>query len=401
MTTASVAVRADRASSRYVVSIVCGVYLAGYAGYCFVDTLGVLRYLVYAVPFLLLASLLVQRTPAVNAAAVAYLVGYLVLALVSYASGMRDEEFMSRNVVIVALIIICFIPVLGVGEEQIRALFYCSLVYLLLAWVLAESRDIRLLQILTNGTGSAFEAGYDNDQGGLLGPIYAVFFYAIGAKLQFLLALAMSLVGGKRVGVIAIVAGLLAAVVFQHVAGLRTRRSRFGALLVALLAINLVASSLASVTERAYRLLNIEVSIEEVMLGRHAIGAEMERAMEVRPLVETLFGSGPGTADALATLASGGTLEEPHNDWMKIRLDYGIVGSLVITIFMALVFSTSATAAVVVIASATMMSTDNTFVYLFYQFPVALMVAWSPRQRALPARGPDGRFSSTATSRSR
>lgn len=392
MTTASVAVRADRASSHYVVSIVCGVYLAGYAGYCFVDTLGVLRYLVYAVPFLLLASLLVQRAPTVSAPAVAYLVGYLVLALISYASGVRDEEFVSRNVVIVALIITCFIPVLDVGEEQIRAVFHCSLVYLLLAWALAESRDIRLLQILVSGTGSAFEAGYDNDQGGLLGPIYAVFFYAIGAKLQFLLALAMSLVGGKRVGVIAIVAGLLAAAVFRHVAGLRTRRSRFGVLFVALLAINLVAANLASITERGYRLLNIEVSIEEVMLGRHAIGAEMERAMEVRPLVETLFGSGPGAADALATLVSGGTLEEPHNDWMKIRLDYGIVGSLVITIFMALVFSTTATAAVVAIASATMMSTDNTFVYLFYQFPVALMVAWSARQRLPPERGPDGRF---------
>lgn len=397
MTTASVAVRADRASSRLVVSIACGVYLAGYAGYCFVDTLGVLRYLVYAVPFLLLASLLVQRTPAVNASAVAYLFGYLVLALVSYASGMRDEAFVSRNVVIIAMIIACFIPVIDVGEAQIRAVFHCSLLCLLIAWAVAESRDIRLLQILVSGTGSAFEAGYDDDQGGLLGPIYAVFFYAIGAKLQFLLALAMSLIGGKRVGVVAIVAGLVAAAIFRRVAGLGSRRHRFGALLVVLVAINLVGSNLASITEYGCRLLNIEVSIEEVMLGRHAISSEMERAMAARPLVETLFGSGPGSADALATLVSGGTLEEPHNDWMKISLDYGLVGSLVITVFMALVFSTSATAAVVAVASATMMSTDNTFVYLFYQIPVALMVAWSARQRHLPPRGPDGRFSSAAT----
>jgi hypothetical protein len=47
-----------------------------------------------------------------------------------------------------------------------------------------------------------------------------------------------------------------------------------------------------------------------------------------------------------------------------------------ITVFIALVFSTSATAAVVAIASAILMTTDNVVMYLYYQFPIVLMVGY-------------------------
>jgi hypothetical protein len=67
MTATSVA---DQAFNRFVVSIACAVYLVGYAGYSF-ESLGSLRYLVYAVPLILVASLTLQRTPTSNKAAMA------------------------------------------------------------------------------------------------------------------------------------------------------------------------------------------------------------------------------------------------------------------------------------------------------------------------------------------
>jgi hypothetical protein len=57
--------------------------------------------------------------------------------------------------------------------------------------------------------------------------------------------------------------------------------------------------------------------------------------------------------------------------------DYGILGSIAITAFIALVFSTSATGAVIAIASAVLMMTDNVVMYLYYQFPIVLMVGYS------------------------
>jgi O-antigen ligase len=377
----------DEAFSRAVVSIACGIYLIGYAGYSF-DTLGPLRYLVYAVPPVLFASLLLQRASMSNKPALAFFLAYLVLASISYLIGTKDAEFFLRNFIIIALIILCFIPVIDVSAAQIRFVFLCSLIYLFLAYWLAEGASIRLLQILESGTGSAYDAGYDNHQGGLVGPVYAVFFYAIGAKLQFLLALVMSLLGGKRVGVVAILLGLVAAALFRNLTALKQRRNRFVALLGALAIINTVASNLISITEYGYRSLRVSVSIEEVMLGRHAIGIEMNRAMNNRPFVESLFGSGPGSGDDLASIVSDGILTQPHNDWLKILYEYGIVGSSIITTFMALVFSTSATGAVIAITAATMMSTDNILIYLYYQFPIVLMVAYSALQESAARKTP-------------
>jgi O-Antigen ligase len=370
----------DEAFSRLIVSVACGIYLVGYAGYSFGDTFASLRYLVYAVPPLLVAPLVLQRAPMSNKPAVAFLFAYFALASVSYLIGMRGGDFFLRNFIIIALIIVAFIPVVQVSAAQIRFVFICSLIYLFLAYWLAGGGSIRLWQILQNGTGSASDAGFDDNQGGLLGPLYAVFLHATGAKLQFLLAVGMSLLGGKRVGVLAILVGLGAAALFRKIGVFEQRRNRFVALLAALLIIDLVASNLTSISEDAHERLNIGVSIEEVMLGRFEIGSEMNRAMSSRPLAESLFGSGAGSADALASIVSDGVLSEPHNDWMKILYDYGIVGSLIIIFFMALVFSISATAAVIAITSAIMMSTDNVLIYLFYQFPVVLMVAYSSLQ---------------------
>ena len=374
MTATSVA---DQALNRFVVSIACAVYLVGYAGYCFAESLGSLRYVVYAVPPILVASLMLQRTPTSNKAAMVFFLTYLSLAPLGYLIGVKDTDFFFNNFIIMVLIIVSFVPTINVGVEHIRVVFLCSVVYFVLAYSLTEHGGVRLFQILESGTGSGLEDGYDNHQGGLLGPIYAVFLYAIGAKIQFLLALVMSLLGGKRIGVVAILVGLASIFLFRKAAALKKRRNRFIFLLATLGVINVAGSNMFYLSQYTYESLSMSVPIEEIMLGRYAIGSEMTRAIESRSPVESLIGFGPGGADGLATLVSAGTLKEPHNDWLKILYDYGILGSIAITAFIALVFSTSATGAVIAIASAILMTTDNVVMYFFYQFPIVLMVGYS------------------------
>src|SRR6266436_8578323 len=374
MTATSVA---DQALNRFVVSIACAVYLVGYAGYCFGESLGSLRYLVYAVPPILVASLTLQSSPTSNKAATVFFLTYLSLAPLGYLTGVKDTDFFFNNFIIMVLIIVSFVPTINVGIEHIRVVFLCSLAYFFLAYSLTEHGGVRLFQILESGTGSGLEDGYDNHQGGLLGPIYAVFLYAIGAKIQFLLALVMSLLGGKRIGVIAILVGLASIFLFRKAAALKIRRNRFIFLLATLGVINIAGSNMFYLSQYSYESLRMTVPIEEIMLGRYAIGSEMTRIIDSRSAVESLIGFCPGGADALATLVSSGTLKEPHNDWLKILYDYGILGSIAITAFIALVFSTSATGAVIAIASAILMTTDNVVIYLFYQFPIVLMVGYS------------------------
>lgn len=374
MTATSVA---DQAFNRLAVSIACAVYLVGYAGYCFDESLGLLRYVVYAVPPILVASLTLQRTATSNNAATVFFLTYLSLAPLGYLIGVRDTNFFFNNFIIMVLIIVSFVPTIDVGIAHIRVVFLCSVAYFVLAYSLTEHGGVRLLQMWKSGTGSGLEDGYDNHQGGLLGPIYAVFLYAIGARIQFLLALVMSLLGGKRIGVVAILVGIAFIFLFRRAQALKGRRNRFIFLLATLGVINVAALNLIEITGYTYESLRMRVSIEEIMLGRYAIGSEMTRMIDSRSPIEALIGFGPGGADALATRVSAGTLKEPHNDWLKILYDYGILGSIAITTFIALVFSTSAIGAVIGIASAIMMTTDNVVMYLYYQFPIVLMVGYS------------------------
>jgi hypothetical protein len=371
---------ADGPISRLAISIACAVYLVGYAGYCFPSlyfpTLYSLRYLVYTVPAILAVPLFFQGTARSNKAASAYLLTYLSLGSLGYLMGVQDTHFFLNDFIIMVLIIASFVPKIYVKVEHIRIVFFCSLAYFALVFSVA-GHEVRLLQILESSTGSGLEKGFDNNEGGLLGPIYAVFFYATGARLQFVLALVMSLLGGKRIGVIAILVGLVALFLFRRAPALKEKRNRFIVLLVGLAVINIAASNLLSISEYLHQKLHISVHIEEIMLGRHAIAIEMAHDIDGRPLVRSLIGYGPGSANALATLVSDGILKEPHNDWLKILYDYGILGSTIITIFIALVFSSSTTGAVIALTNAIMMTTDNVVIYLFYQFPIVLMLAYS------------------------
>jgi hypothetical protein len=376
---------ADQAFSRFLVSIACVIYLAGYAGYCFSQLIGPLRYLVYAVPLILVTAVMGQRSSTSNKPAIAFFLTYVSLGSMSYLIGVKDMGAFARDFIIIILIIVSFVPAINVSIKQIRLIFLFSMAYFALDYLLTEHGGIRLFQILARGTGSGVESGFDNHQGGLLGPIYAVFLYAAGAKLEFLLALVMSLLGGKRVGIIAILIGLVAIFLFRRIAVLQKRRTRFIVLIIFLAVINIVASNLVTIAEYGHKSFKISANIEEVMLGRYAIGFEMTRVMDSRSLSASLLGFGPGSANALATLVSDGTLTQPHNDWLKIVYDYGILGSIIITAFMALVFSGSTTGTVIAIANAIIMTTDNVIIYLYYQFPIVLMVAYSAR-RECPAQ---------------
>jgi hypothetical protein len=148
MTATSVA---DQAFNRFVVSIACAVYLVGYAGYCFGESLGSLRYLVYAVPPILVASLTLQSSPTSNKAATVFFLTYLSLAPLGYLTGVKDTDFFFNNFIIMVLIVVSFVPTINVGIEHIRVVFLCSLAYFFLAYSLTEHGGVRLFQMRRQG----------------------------------------------------------------------------------------------------------------------------------------------------------------------------------------------------------------------------------------------------------
>jgi hypothetical protein len=123
----------DQAFNRFVVSNACAVYLVGYAGYCFGESLASLRYLVYAVPPILVASLMLQRNPTSNKGATVFFLTYLSLAPLGYLIGVKETDFFFNNFIIMVLIIVSFVPTINVGIEHIRVVFLCSVAYFVLA----------------------------------------------------------------------------------------------------------------------------------------------------------------------------------------------------------------------------------------------------------------------------
>jgi hypothetical protein len=378
-----------------VVSVVCALYIIGYAGYCFGsnDYIRQARYLVYVIPLVLLASPLLERVPRLNTPAIVLFIAYVLFGCVSYLVGRTDTAIFINDFVIIALILLCFVPKLTVEPRHIRTVFILSAVYFFAAYFLTENREIRLLQMLEGGTGSALHGGYDSDAGGLIPPLYVVFFHSVGARLEFLVAMAMCLVGGKRIAIIAALIGIVFLVLLQRVSAFDKSRNRAIALCLTLAIVNLVGANLPLIVDHVYAELRPDAHVEHIMLGRYHIGQEIMRSLGNRSWSETLAGAGPGSANELAGLLTDGVLGQPHNDWLKILFDYGILGSAAITILMAMMFSSSKTAAAVGLSSAIIMLTDNVIMYLFYQFPIVLMIAFCAQVKASRSAKPNERQS--------
>ena len=148
----------------------------------------------------------------------------------------------------------------------------------------------------------------------------------------------MSFLGGKRVGLLAILGGVAAFYLFRKIATLKEKGSSFIVLLVLLAMINVSALNSIAISEYVYESLHTGTHIEEIMLGRYAMGLAINHVMDSQSTVELLVGFGAGSASDLADRILQGVVSLPHNDWLKIMFDYGILGSIVITISIALVF---------------------------------------------------------------
>src|SRR5258708_15417606 len=96
------------------VTTACLVYLIGYAGYCFSEALGDLRYFVYLVPPIIVAPLLLPHAARRNRWALAYLSTYTLVALLGYAWSEKGCQFFASNFIIMTFVIACFIPAIEV-----------------------------------------------------------------------------------------------------------------------------------------------------------------------------------------------------------------------------------------------------------------------------------------------
>lgn len=359
-------------SEPVLIGLLIGVYLIGYIGISTVDQLTSLRYVMYLVPAILLVSPLLSHNTRLQPNILALLFFYLALGGIGWMLSPGLSNFFLRDYIIISGVLVCYAIVPYVREQHIRLVFYVSLILFAFRYATIDHGGFSL-QFLRS---ASLSQSFDSNEG-LLGAIYVIYFFAIGARLETVLAFAMCLLGGKRIGLAAMLVGVLAIWFLLKAPSLNRPKARFIILLLAFATLNALSVYLVWIVETVFRAAHITVPIEEFMAGRYKISSAIYHEMSARPILMALFGSGAGSADTITVQVTAGGVPLTHNDWLKILVDYGSIGSIVLTIGLAAIFSTSALAAGLGLATAVLMMTDNVMIYLFYQIPVALMIAFA------------------------
>jgi hypothetical protein len=117
-------------------------------------------------------------------------------------------------------------------------------------------------------------------------------------------------------------------------------------------------------------------SANSVSLGRYDVAVALWDRLDSGSLLNWTLGFGPGSADALV---SGDFELNPHNDWLKVLFDYGILGFVGVHAVLVLNLVRHRLGIMMYIYTATLMMTDNIFIYMFY-FPFVAMVMCVQRQ---------------------
>lgn len=373
--------RSDKALSAKIVSIALAFYLVGYLGTAQSEALGPLKYLIYVAPIALALTLLLPSVTALNTPGVLLLLGYLAWTILFVAAGGTVD---TSEVTIIVLVILSLVPLPPLRQRYVAIMFLGSFAVMLASIALSPNSSLRLLEMFRAGTGSGMVEAYNSNEG-LLGPIYAVFFYAVGSKILFLLSVVMSVFGGKRIGLLALLAGfgfLFTATITKR---FNSQRSRSVLLAIVFTVVSATAVNLTAISDWAHTSFDAVPDIEEIMLGRHKVGAALSEDISRRSLNRWLFGAGPGAAEQEVVRATDGANRLPHNDWLKVYYDYGAIGLGFVILMFSWLFSSSRTAVALAIVTAVIMATDNVLVYVMYFFPLAVMLAFGAQPHRHPA----------------
>ena len=111
-------------------------------------------------------------------------------------------------------------------------------------------------------------------------------------------------------------------------------------------------------------------SADAISLGRYDIALMLWSRLDDASVLNWLIGFGAGAADSVLEAAH----LNPHNDWLKILFDYGVIGFLVIHAVFFLIFARHRLGLMIYLYNTVLMMTDNVFIYMYHYPFIALMM---------------------------
>lgn len=301
---------------------------------------------------------------------------YAAATIGSFIFNLEVDFLFFRDVLIVSGAFITFIPFFPVTQRMIKVLLLIMLASLFINFILGFRGEVSGSMDFMSSRGF-FEST-------LAFPTAVIaFYFMIRSEWKwFLLSLIIFVLTFKR---IAFGAFLSASVIYYFLRqyGDISPEGRIGWLptfvpLLVVVILSIAGLNINYIVEIFIYLMTYTfdfiTSPDSFTLGRYTMNRAVEELLVERGgLSEWLFGNGPGTGDKFISTYFV-TVSNMHNDFLKLRFEYGMVGMILVLAAMFRVYKDFAATLSIFVFSAFLMLTDNTLIYYFYQFTCFIVV---------------------------
>ncbi|TDH57866.1 O-antigen ligase domain-containing protein [Dankookia rubra] len=197
----------------------------------------------------------------------------------------------------------------------------------------------------------------------------ALYYFSHRKRQKFLFSLVLLFIAFKRIAFAGIVLALCFDVVVSPIISQKSRKFLAATIVVL---VSLTAIFTTQIFEGIADLLDLEeTNANSVSLGRYDIAVKLWTELESAPLMNYVVGFGPGSADQISTENFN---LNPHNDWLKIIIDYGVIGFVVFHLVFLIITRVSRLGIMIYLYNATLMVTDNVLIYMIYH-PFLVLIA--------------------------
>lgn len=305
---------------------------------------------------------------------------YFIVAFLAVTLNLDSLYFNSvvRDILIIFSPLVVFSFGMTFNDNHIKALFV-AVVISYFSWVGIQSD----FNFDFNFVKSNYNLASEFHNGVIIGGFLLYFLYRKN-WLWSILALLLVFMSGKRSIFLGILPAIASFYLFFQPFGITKNRSLlfFFTLLYFLIfyfvGINLDTVSTWFLEEIVQ---DSDLTLHRFLMGREVFILYLKNAISEADIVQYLFGYGPGQADMFLLenarpdwIKAEGAPVNPHNDFLKIRYDYGLLGSLAFFLIMYSVYIRSNLGLQMFMYTIPLFLVDNSFIFIYYWF-IALVIS--------------------------
>ncbi|HED12360.1 MAG TPA: hypothetical protein ENI62_01650 [Gammaproteobacteria bacterium] len=297
---------------------------------------------------------------------------YVVAVILSIYSLDQMTFFSYRDFLIISAVFLTFIPVISITDKMVKILF---IVFLINTFIGVTFKGVYSLNVKSYLVDS--NALLENDA--FQFALFTLYFIYRKDYKWAAISLLMNGIVFKRIAFFALLSSLGT---YLYMFGFNNKKyldkKLLGkSLLMAFaytLVLYIIAMNIAYIARYVLDYFQYyDISTDYFLKGRIAIQSELNRIIASTGLYQTLFGHGIGAADSTLQLIAL-IFDNPHNDFLKLQFEYGIVGLVLYVTAIWLILSRNCFGILVFVFSMTLLPTDNTIIYITYQFLAVFLV---------------------------